>query len=132
MQVLTRIYSSNLSFVTDFETLELLILNENVCHFCHRYRKQVNFYIRHSSNSIVVYLQSSSHKRRKLGGFLQIMNWFVRQQNLDAVFGAANHGAPGKLDCRACGVDRFGRSPSTKRRFLIDSVSKSTAKRRRL
>ncbi len=132
IQALARIHSSNLSFVTDFGTLGLLNPKEDVCHLCHRYCKQVDFYIRHPSDSIVVYLQSDPHKRRKLGGFPQTMDWFVRQQNLDAVFGTANHGAPGKLDCRACDVDRLGRSPSTKRRFLIDNVSKSMAKRRRL
>lgn len=132
IQALARIHSSDLSFVTDFEMLDLLNRKEDVCHLCYRYCKQVNFYIRHPSDFIAVYLQSDPHKRRKLDGFPQTMDWFIRQQNLDAVFGTANHEAPGKLDCRACGVDRLGRSPSTKRRFLIDNVSKSIAKRRRL
>ncbi len=132
VQALARIHSSDLDFVTDFETLGLLNLKEDVCHLCHRYCKQVNFYIRHSSDSIVIYLQSDPHKRRKLGDFSQTMNWFVRQQNLDAVFETTNHETPDKLDCRACGLNRLERSPSTKRRFLIDNVSKSTAKRRRL
>lgn len=132
VQALARIHSSDLSFVTDLGTLGLLNPKKDVCHLCHRYCKQVDFYIRHPSDSIVVYLQSDPHKRRKLGGFPQTMDWFVRQQNLDAVFGTANHGAPGKLACRACGVESFGRSPSTKRRFFTDNVSKSIIKRRRL
>ncbi len=132
IQALARIHSSNLSFVTDFETLSLLNFKENVCHLCHRYCKQVNFYIRHSSNFIVVYLQSNSHKRRKLDDFSQTVNWFVRQQNLDAVFEMINHKTSDKLDCRVCDVNRLERSSSTKRRFLIDNVSKSMTKRRRL
>ncbi len=132
IQALARIHSSNLSFVTDLGTLDLLNFKENVCHLCHRYYKQVNFYIRHSSDSIVIYLQSDSHKRRKLDDFPQTMNWFVRQQNLDAVFETINYEVSDKLDYRFCDVNRLERSPSTKRRFLIDNVSKSIEKRRRL
>ena len=131
VQALARIHSSELSFVTDLGTLGLLNPKEDVCHSCHRYCKQVDFYIRHPSDSIVVYLQSDPHKRRKLDDFPQTVDWFVRQQSLDAVFGTANHGAPGKLPCRACDVDFVWRTPSTKRRFSIDNVSKSTSKRRR-
>ena len=132
VQALARIHSSDLEFVTELETLNLLKPKEDVCHLCHRYCKQVNFYIRHSSDFIAVYLQSDHHKRRKLDGFSQTMDWFVRQQNLDAVFETVNHETPDKLTCRVCGVESFVRSPSTKRRFLIDNVSKSIIKRRRL
>lgn len=130
IQALAQIHSSNLSFVTDFKTLDLLNFKENVCHLCHRYYKQVNFYIRHSSNFIVVYLQSDSHKRCKLDDFSQTMNWFVQQQNLDAVFETINHEVSDKLDCRVCDVNHLERSSSTKRRFLIDNVSKSMTKKR--
>lgn len=78
VQALARIHSSDLSFVTDLGTLGLLNPKKDVCRLCHRYCKQVDFYIRHPSDSIVVYLQSDPHKRRKLGGFPQTMDWFVR------------------------------------------------------
>lgn len=74
IQALARIHSSNLSFVTDLEKLDLLNFKDDVCHLCHWYCKQVNFYIRHSSDFIVVYLQSNHHKRRKLDDFSQTMN----------------------------------------------------------
>jgi len=69
VQALVRIYSSNLEFVIDLETLDLLNSKEDVCHLCYRYCKQVDFYIRHLLDFIVVYLQSDHHKRRKLGDF---------------------------------------------------------------
>lgn len=130
IQALAWIHSSNLSFVTDFETLSLLNFKENVCHLCHWYCKQVNFYVRHSSNFIVVYLQSNSHNRRKLNDFSQTVNWFIQQQNLDTVFEMINHETFDKLNCRVCDVNRLERSFLTKRRFLIDNVSKSTTKKR--
>ena len=132
IQAFARIHFSDLSFVIDFGTLSLLNLKKNVCHLCHRYCKQVDFYIRHSSDFIVVYLQSDSHKRRKLDDFPQTMNWFVRQQNLDAVFETINHEVSDKLACRVCDVNRLERSSSIKRRFLMNNVSKSMSKRRRL
>ena len=56
MQVLLQIHYSNLNFIIDFETLNLLNLKKNVCHLCHQYCKQVNFYIRHLLNFIIIYL----------------------------------------------------------------------------
>lgn len=131
VQALARIHSSILLFVTDFGTLGHLNPSKDVCGLCHRYRRHVEFYIRHPSDAMVIYLQSDHHERRKLGGFPQTVDWFIQQQNLDAVFGTANHGAPGRLFCRACGVGRVRASLSTKRP-CADIESDFQSKRRRL
>jgi len=51
---------------------------------------------------MTISLQIGLSKRRKIDGFPQSMSWFVRQQNLDALFGTSDHGNLGGLSCQQC------------------------------
>lgn len=99
---LTNLHPSHLEFVTDTENLAPFSGNADVCCLCHRYCRKVEFYIRHPSDLMTVYLQIGLQKRRKISGFPQTMQWFVKQQNLDAVFGTSDHSNLGGLSCQRC------------------------------
>lgn len=99
---LTNLHPSCLSFVTDTETLVPFSGKVDVCRLCHRYSKRVEFYVRHPSDLMTIYLQVGVQKRRKISGFPQTMQWFVKQQNLEEVFGTPDHGNLGGLSCQRC------------------------------
>jgi hypothetical protein len=86
---------------------------EDICPVCHRYRHNVQFYIRDPTDKICIYMKSGNNFRRKLSGFPQRLKWFEEQQELDQPFGTSSHGSPGLLYCRTCrsraGLERAGK-----------------------
>ncbi len=112
---LTNLHPSHLEFVTDTESLVPFSGKADVCCLCHRYSKRVEFYIRHPSDLMTIYLQIGLQKRRKISGFPQTMEWFVKQQNLDAVFGTSDHSNLGGLSCQRCLSARITRQMMKRR-----------------
>jgi len=116
IQSLTNLHPSSLEFVTDSETLAFFLGQTDVCCLCHRYCKRVEFYIRHPSDMMTIYIRIDRQKRRKISGFPQTMNWFTRQQNLDVVFGTSDHSNLGGLSCQCCAMGRGLIRPMTRRK----------------
>jgi hypothetical protein len=77
-------------------------LDTDVCGACHRYRKNVHFYVRDLSESFSIYIQSRTLAPHKLSGFPETLNWFIKQQKLDSVFGNKYHGMQGSFRCVSC------------------------------
>lgn len=129
---LTNLHPSSLKFITETETLAPFSGERDVCCLCHRYCKRVEFYVRHPSDVVTVYLQIDSQKRRKISGFPQTMIWFVRQQNLDAVFGTSNHGDLGGLSCQRCILGWTGKKSKMAKRGLdpLEKTGYGALKRR--
>jgi len=131
---LIKLHPSHLEFVTDTETLAPFSGDSDVCGLCHRYCKQVEFYVRHPNDIMTISLQIGLGKRRKIGGFPQSMSWFVRQQNLDALFGTSDHGNLGGLSCQRCisGQSVAANKTAKRRVGQRESLSSNKLKRRRL
>lgn len=102
MQALGRLRSAGLGFYKEAELLGQVNFDRDICNLCHRYSKQVDFYIRHPTDTVTLYVQNDFYPRRKISGFPQSMESIAKQQNLGLVFGAANHGASNKISCRNC------------------------------
>ena len=104
-QVLGRLHSSGLAFMTDEETLGYYAPTKDFCQSCYRYRKQVRFVIRHVSERVNLQIQSSHQGRRSISGFPETMQWFLDQQRLETSFGTPTHGSQA-IDCKLCLEDR--------------------------
>jgi hypothetical protein len=92
-----------LEFATESELLGTLNPISDFCQLCHKYRKRVTFYIQHPKEIITLFLKTGgTRKCRKISGFPQCIEWFIQQQHLNAAFGTADHGCPGRLYCSAC------------------------------
>ncbi|KAK5163302.1 hypothetical protein LTR04_002627 [Oleoguttula sp. CCFEE 6159] len=127
VNAMKRVYTSQLEFVTDSGTLADFNGRDDVCTWCHRYSKRLVFYVRHPTDTMSMYLRTSDQTRRRISGFPQSIEWFVKQQRLDATFGLPDHGTPGALLC--CKCDRVG-FPMQKRKFI--DVNRTKQKRMRL
>ncbi|KAL9077890.1 MAG: hypothetical protein Q9157_003189 [Trypethelium eluteriae] len=93
---------TRIEFITDGGVLGTFDSYHDICWACHRYSKKLLFYVQHPSDVISLELRLGDHQRRRLSGFPQSMEWFVKQQGLDADFGTPDHGSPGTLYCRVC------------------------------
>jgi len=102
IQSLIKLHSLHLKFVINTETLASFSKDLNVCDLCHQYCKQVKFYVWHSNDIMIIFLQIGLSKHQKIDGFPQSMSWFVRQQNLDALFDTSDHGNLNGLSCQQC------------------------------
>ena len=87
VQALKRVHPSDLIFMTDREIVGYYKGEEDLCHFCRRYRKNVEFVVRHLDESMSIFLQSVIEGRRRISGFPRAMRWFQEQQGLSAPFG---------------------------------------------
>lgn len=101
-KLLTQCTTSNLAFTNDVETLGYCEGNLDLCSICHRFQKNVEFFIRHPSELVTIYLQSVTQGRRKISAFPQKMQWFQTQQKLDAPFGTAHHWDLQYRACKSC------------------------------
>lgn len=99
-QVLNRFQGPDLAFTTEHEILGYYALRRDYCQKCSRYRKQVHFTVRHTSDLIHIYLQIENHGTCSLSGFPHTVQWFSDQQRLGTYFGAVDY-RPANT-CTAC------------------------------
>ena len=102
VKLLTQCHTSNLGFVTDIENLAYYGGDLDLCGSCHRYQKNVEFLVRHPTETVTIYVHSFRRGRRKISAFPQSMEWFQQQQKLDAPFGTAYHRDLEHRACRSC------------------------------
>lgn len=86
-QTLRRIHQLNLTFMTSDQVLGQLEPENDLCTGCSRYLKKVHFIIRHPTEQITMFVQSTTMGRRNLSSFPQSMQWFIDQQHLAEPFG---------------------------------------------
>ena len=102
INALSQLHSSQMEFVTDTGLVASFGGRQDICSWCHRYCKHITFYIRHPTETVTLYLKVDAQHRRRISGFPQTMEWFSRQQSLDAVLGTPDHGTPGAFLCHKC------------------------------
>ncbi|KAK3167630.1 hypothetical protein OEA41_010757 [Lepraria neglecta] len=116
---------SNLEFITDFESLGTLTLDD-ICSRCHLYCRRVQFSVRHPDDVFSINLKVHGLEQRKISGFPHSVTWFIHQQQIDAQFGNAAHDKLQLYRCCPCGV--FSRSndddsKAGRKQTLDDSLS---------
>ena len=114
---------ANTEFANDDGYLANLDGMTSVCMHCHRYRKSVAFYVRDLGALTTIYLKSDESPRRRISGFPQTIQWFIKQQRLDAVFGAPDRISRAK--CRFC-------DHGQPKRKVTGPLLESRSKKRRL
>jgi len=111
VHALTKLFSSSLEFTSETTSERGLLAvfkgEEDICSWCQRYGKQIVFYIRHPRDTITLSLRTDELNYRKLSGFPQTVEWFIKQQRLDAQFGTADHHIPGAFFCSKCDITRL-------------------------
>jgi len=89
------------------------------CRKCKRFGLPVKFRVRHTTDekiSIVLRVKTiEGIFEGKISGFPNSIEWFIRQQKLDDVFGKANHDMPSRGLCDHCPRGKRARGISTSR-----------------
>ena len=133
VEALNHVHPSDLVFMIDHEIVGYYRGDEDLCHSCRRYQKNVEFVIYHLDETMSIYLQSVNEGRRRISGFPQSMRWFQEQQGLNAPFNkpfpdpsrACEH-------CRSHEPNRYSLLPKRKGgEHYSQDLSLSARKRRR-
>ena len=129
--VLARFQGSGLAFLTEQETMGYYAPTKDFCPQCGRYRKQVRFVVRHSSDVVDLCLQNTRQGKRSISGFPQTMQWFIDQQHLGTHL-EAHIFNPAKV-CEQCrlNINSGIYNISIKRKAITNHRSLSSPKRRR-
>ena len=106
-EILTRLHSATLTFMTKNEILNYFEFHQNLCRSYHRYKKNVQFLIRHFTKYTTLYMKNSFRKKRKINEFFQNMLWFMIQQNLNSLFEWSNVDI--RFNCDKCDFLQFFR-----------------------
>ena len=102
-QAMTALRIEVVDYGTDHESISTATnIADDICYLCGRYKKYVQFHVRHPSDTVSIYMQSRHMNRRKVSGFPQTLEWFITQQGLRHVYGRSDHGMPGLESCQAC------------------------------
>lgn len=102
VKAVERLCDNEMEFLLDSGVVAIFEGRNDICRWCQRYRKKITFYVRHPSDQVTLSLRMGEHSCRRLSGFPQTMEWFVKMQELDGFMGVADHKIPGKLDCFNC------------------------------
>ena len=90
LKTLVRIHTNNLELINETENLGSLTVDD-ICLNCHVYHKRVSFHVRQLEDAVTIFVKINDLERRKISGFPHSMQWFVKQQQLDAPFGRSDH-----------------------------------------
>ena len=114
-QALKRVHPSDLIFMTDHEIVGYYKGNEDLCHLCRRYRKDMEFVVHHLDESMSISLQSVTEGRRRISAFPRTIRWFQEQQGLNAPF-YKPFTEPSRAceDCHSYGPNRYSLLPKRK------------------
>ena len=103
-QTLKRVHPSNLVFMAGNDIIGYYKADEDLCPSCTRYRKEVEFTVRHRDEPVTISMQSNLQGKRRISAFPQTMEWFQTQQRLDSHFGTPFHHF--HRACRECDPER--------------------------
>lgn len=81
---MARLSRSKSLFMNDNEILGHFGSEKKCCEKCHRYQKHVEFVVRDLAEPVSLYIQNIEYGKRTLEGFPKAMEWFLRQQKLEA------------------------------------------------
>ncbi len=133
VDLLTWCHKFSLIFVTDVEVLEYYENDLNLCISYHQYQKNIDFFVRHSTEMMIIYVQSVTQERRKINVFSQNMQWFKDQQKLETQFETAYHKDLQHRSCKACFSNSLHQNSMTLKRWKSDDqVNFQVCKKSRL
>lgn len=127
LKTLARVHPDQLEFMTETENLGFLSPNDS-CRTCHLYHKRVQFQVRRLEDVVTISVKMSSLERRKISGFPHSMLWFVREQQIEAPFGRADHGASSAPRSDPCIFRPAHRGISRKRGLKWSEVARKRAR----
>lgn len=121
-------YDKQLEFSVNANFLGFLS-SSDICTICHMYSKTITFNVKQLEDTVTIKLKLNAHEKRKISGFPHNMLWFIKQQQLDAVFGTSYHDSPRISRCQMCrGFQPTSvKQVSTKRK--INEISAADRKR---
>lgn len=67
------------------------ISTKDLCDLCGRFRKVVDFHVRHPSDRVNMYIAFNRLFRGSISAFPKPVEWFVERQKLNAKFGQSDH-----------------------------------------
>lgn len=131
-RAMEKVEDSRLVFMTEHEILGYFQSFQDLCVGCERYVKTVEFIVRHPSDPISIYMQSSTRRKRRLSAFPQSMQWFVQQQHLEARYGFGDQLRPVACDvCEASQIARHHSAMPKRKRTAYHSDESRPSKRQR-
>lgn len=102
IRALENLYPDGLSYVSDCGLIDTFGGLDSLCPSCGCYNRPISFLTRHLEHTVNIYIQTSSKKRWRIGGFPESMASFVSRQGLRSSFGQDNHGYPCRQPCQSC------------------------------
>ncbi|KAJ5255846.1 hypothetical protein N7505_010997 [Penicillium chrysogenum] len=101
---LENLYPDGLSYVSDCGLIDKFGGLDSLCPSCGCYNRSISLLARHLEYTVNIYIQTSSKKRWRIGGFPECVASFVSRQGLWSSFGQDNHGYPCRQPCQSCDV----------------------------
>src|SRR5436189_1421319 len=103
-----------MNFVTDNKTFEFL-KKKNICFFCNYYCKSISFLVHNLNDVIIIYLRIDHHQHQKINKFSEIMNSFIKTQNLSSVFDNSHHDHFSAVLCYICDKFKLNHNSTTQK-----------------
>ncbi|EER41739.1 phospholipase [Histoplasma capsulatum H143] len=94
--------SQQMCFVTGTKFLGHFLGEKDICSCCERYAKKISFEVRHLDEEIMIFMELDRRRRRKISGFPNTVNAFMKAQGFLSPFGNSHHDSPGTQRCTAC------------------------------
>lgn len=101
---LENLYPDRLSYISDCGLIDRFRGLDSLCPLYRCYNRSVSFLTRHLDYTVNIYIQTSSKKRWRIGGFPENVASFISGQGLQSSFGHNNHGYPCRDPCQSCNV----------------------------
>lgn len=102
VKCLSKLVPTPIDFVVDSGYIAHLNGLNDICGWCHRYSKNVAFYVRHPSDIITISMRMEEDTLMEVSSFPRSIESLISSQMLDSVFGNPQHGCPGLLRCSNC------------------------------
>lgn len=125
---LERLYPDGLKYVTESGPIDTFTGTTALCPSCGCYNHAISLLSRHMDQTLNVFLQSSSKKRWRIGGFPGSVASFVSRQNNGFSFGRNDHGRPSRVPCIRCDVRENPMKGTRRRRESTSSRGEAPKK----
>jgi hypothetical protein len=120
LQALEKLAGRQATFSNDKGHLADVGTSSMTCSQCNCFQKRINFHVRTLDEIITIYLKPSNQHQRRISGFPNTPNWFLRQQGLDSISGT--RGYTQCFACKLCSTPKPKRD--VERLFSIERSSK--------
>lgn len=127
-EALEQLCGKGLTFMTEKKVLGYLESSQDPCDECARYRKTVQFLVRHPSDPTSISMRCVKNGIRLIGGFPQTVNWFIQQQKSAIWFSRSTK--IGAEPCETCSISQGWRQQKRKAIELCSATQRSLKRTR--